>query len=108
MKKISVFLFLLIFGFLVWGQVFAPELTADEIKSYDENSTHIVIKTNVPKVSVFLNNVFQGLSLLDLKDLREGMYFLHLEKDGFDPKDFTFSISNGEAKTFFVEMNPCE
>jgi len=80
------------------------ELDAEESIALDEERTQITVKTDIPKSSVFLNDIFQGVTNITLNDLREGTYVLRVEKSGFKTEQHTILIEKGEAKTFFLAL----
>lgn len=64
----------------------------------------ITIRTNTPKVRIFLNGEFQGNSELTIEALSEGRYYLSAQKKGFDGADFFIDARRGRHDSFYIHL----
>ena len=84
MKEKTFFrLFMIIFLFCAVQTAFCEELLSEQTSQIEENKTEITIRCSVPGVYIFLNGELQGKTELTIRNLREGIYNLKLEKKGF-------------------------
>ena len=102
MKNIAAVLF-----FIMAGLAFPQEiqnLEAEQISALENRQTEILIKSNVQKASVYLNNQFQGKTSLGILNLVEGIYILRVEKKGWQPQVFKIQVEAGTSREFYVEL----
>ncbi len=83
---------------------FSKELFSEQNTQIEEGKTEIIIRCNVPGAYVFLNSELQGKTELKIKNLREGIYSLKLEKKGFETIFFEINVKKSLSQTFYVEM----
>lgn len=89
---------------LVQLPVNEQEAIPEAVKSINENEARIEIKTSIPGVEVYLDNVYYGRSNLTIKDLKPGYYKLELVKEGYESETVYISVKNGCSKKFSFEM----
>lgn len=87
---------------------YIPLLEPEESSDIDSSRTKVSIKTNVKKSSVYLNGNLQGKTPLNIQSLVEGFYLLHVECQGYLPKENFIYVQRGKAKTFYLELEPTE
>ena len=105
-------IFIIWLAFLFLSSCLSAQLQAEDEKEFepeertalDDNRTKITIKTNIPKSSVFINEIFQGVTNLTVSDLQEGTYAIRVEKAGFKTERKVILVEKGESRTFFVEL----
>ncbi len=96
--------FMIIFLFFAVSPAFSKELLSEQDTQIEEDKTEIIIRCNVPGAFVFLNSELQGKTELKIKNLREGIYSLKLEKKGFETIFFEINVKKSLSQTFYVEM----
>jgi len=96
--------FMMIFPFFAIQAAFCEELFSEQVSQIEENETEITIRCSIPGVYVFLNGELQGKTELKIKNLREGIYNLKLEKKGFETQFFEIEVKKSLSQTFYVEM----
>ena len=105
MKEKTFFrLFMIIFLFCAVQTAFCEELLSEQTSQIEENKTEITIRCSVPGVYIFLNGELQGKTELTIRNLREGIYNLKLEKKGFETQFFEIEVKKSLSQTFYVEM----
>ncbi len=105
MKAKPFFRFLMmIFPFFAIQAAFCEELFSEQVSQIEENKTEITIRCSVPDVYVFLNGELQGKTELKIRNLREGIYNLKLEKKGFETQFFEIEVKKSLSQTFYAEM----
>ncbi|WP_294429593.1 PEGA domain-containing protein [uncultured Treponema sp.] len=87
---------------------YIPLLEPEEIADIDSSRTKATIKTNVKKSTIYLNGNLQGKTPLNIQNLVEGFYLLHVECKGYLPKENFIYIQRGKARTFYIELEPTE
>ena len=85
-----------------------PLLEPEESEDIESSKTKVTFKTNVNRCSVYLNGFLQGKSKLNLNNLVEGFYLLHVSNKGYLPKENFIYVERGKAKTYYIELEPNE
>ena len=99
MKAKPFFKFLMmIFPFLAIQAAFCEKLFSEQVSQIEENKTEITIRCSVPG----------GKTELKIRNLREGIYNLKLEKKGFETQFFEIEVKKSLSQTFYAEMKQSE
>lgn len=97
-------IFMIFFLFFALQTAFCEELLSEQTSQIEEKKTEITIRCSVPGVYVFLDGELQGKTELKIRNLREGIYNLKLEKKGFETQFFEIEVKKSLSQTFYVEM----
>jgi len=76
----------------------------EKSSSLPSRNTKVYIRTNVSGAKVFLNGIYQGTSNITISDLREGLYNLKIEKDGYRTEHLKIQVSAGKQNDYYVEL----
>ncbi|MFP4364071.1 MAG: PEGA domain-containing protein [Spirochaetia bacterium] len=79
------------------------ETTASEDAEESENQS-ITIDTEPEGASIFLNNVYYGISPLTISDLSQGNYLLRISKQGYHTKQFFLNFDGESSMQIYVEL----
>ncbi len=82
-----------------------PLLSVEETGLDEKDQTRLVIKTNPPDASLYINSLYQGTTPLNISDLKPGIYRITLSKDGYYTRNFFIEIKAGTEKSLYVEMS---
>ncbi len=64
------------------------------------------IRTNVSGVEVYVNAVYKGVAPLTIENMVPGMYSIHLEKDGWEPKSVFVQLQAHTETNLYFELIP--
>lgn len=106
-KSFSFFLFIFFVFNICSEEIEFQELLHFEPYNIEEiNSQNCIVEifTDVQKVEVYLNGVYQGKSNLQIKNLVQGEYLIELKKDNYQIiKGFIF-VSKNYQNSYFFEL----
>jgi len=94
----------LLCAFSCFGQSGIPFLKPETTQDLSENQTAVIIRTNVEKVSVYLNGEFQGVTPLAIRNLITGQYNLKVLKTGYFPLTYIIEIKRSQAGNYYIEL----
>lgn len=82
------------------------ELLPEETSEIQGTLGTISIKTSIQKSEVFLNNEYQGVTPIIIKDLVPGTYKMNIKKMGYAEQYFLLTVENNKSASYYVEMIP--
>ncbi len=109
LKKIF-FLILISFTALsLYSEDFLYDIYKSEnFSELEKGKTKITIKTQSPKVKVYLNEEFYGYTPLEISDLIPGFYFIELKKEGCKKIRTAIQVKDAVSDFYYFELKPAE
>ena len=93
----------------VYNDIFYPESVAE----LSFGSTAVFFKTEIPKANIYLNNIFQGKSPLEINSLIPGYYVLTVEtadtkvtggQQNVLKQKFLILVNDGEYQNYYIKQ----
>ena len=84
------------------NDLFLPE----SVSETDEFETVIFIKTEIPKANIYLNQIYQGKTPIEIKGIIPGYYTLSVEFTQFSEqtvvKTYMIEIKSSEYQNYYI------
>lgn len=87
------------------NELFLPE----NVSEIGELETAVFIKTEIPKANIYLNQIYQGKTPIEIKGIIPGYYTLSVEfmqaKEQTVIKNFLIEIKSGELQNYYIPFS---